>query len=65
MLGLIMSANNSLFFAPILEWGNEEQKKKYLAPLASDQKLGCYALTEPNAGSDAANQKTKAVLQGF
>jgi butyryl-CoA dehydrogenase len=44
---------------PILKFGTEEQKQKYLVPLASGQKLGCYALTEPDAGSDAASQRTK------
>lgn len=63
-LGLIMSANNSLSCAPIFEWGNEKQKQQYLVPLASGQKLGCYALTESDAGSDAANQKTIARRSG-
>ena len=63
-LGLIMSANNSLSCSPILEWGTEKQKQQYLVPLASGQKLGCYALTEPDAGSDAANQKTMARRDG-
>jgi acyl-CoA dehydrogenase len=45
-------------------FGDEEQKKKYLAPLASGKKLGAFALTEPNAGSDAASLKTSAVLDG-
>lgn len=62
-LGLIMSANNSLSGAPILEFGTEEQKQKYLVPLAQGKELGCYALTEPNAGSDAAALKTTARLE--
>jgi len=60
-LGCIMSVNNSLVCWPILNFGTQEQKEKYLAPLAQGQKLGCYALTEPNAGSDAGAQRTKAV----
>jgi butyryl-CoA dehydrogenase len=52
--------NNSLVCWPLLSFGNEAQKQKYLAPLASGEKLGCYALTEPSAGSDAAALKTRA-----
>ena len=62
-LGLIMSANNSLSGYPILTYGNEEQKQKYLPALATGKKLGCYALTEPDAGSDPASLKTKAEKQ--
>jgi alkylation response protein AidB-like acyl-CoA dehydrogenase len=58
--GVIMSVNNSLACEPIKTFGNTEQKKKYLKPLAMGEKLGCYALTEPNAGTDAANQQTRA-----
>jgi butyryl-CoA dehydrogenase len=63
-VGVIMSVNNSLVCDPINTFGTEEQKKKYLTPLASGKKLGCFGLTEPEAGSDAAAQKTTAVLQG-
>jgi butyryl-CoA dehydrogenase len=63
-MGVILSVNNSLVCDPIEAWGNEEQKKKFLAPLARGEKLGCFALTEPDAGSDAANQKTRAVREG-
>lgn len=63
-VGVIMSVNNSLVCWPILKFGTEEQKQKYLAPLASGEKLGCYALTEPNAGSDAGSQQTKYVFDG-
>lgn len=59
-VGVIMSVNNSLVCWPLLSFGNEAQKQKYLAPLASGEKLGCYALTEPSAGSDAAALKTRA-----
>ncbi len=62
--GVIMSVNNSLVCDPILRFGNEEQKKQYLVPLASGQKLGCFALSEPEAGSDAAAQRTVAVRDG-
>jgi butyryl-CoA dehydrogenase len=63
-MGVILSVNNSLVCDPIERFGNEEQKKRFLAPLARGEKLGCFALTEPNAGSDAANQQTRAVRDG-
>jgi len=63
-LGVILSVNNSLVCDPIAKWGTHEQKKKFLEPLARGEKLGCFALTEPNAGSDAANQQTRAVREG-
>ncbi len=59
-VGVTMSVNNSLVCWPILAYGNQVQKEKYLPDLASGRKLGCYALTEPNAGSDAGAQRTKA-----
>ena len=62
--GVILSAHTSLCCGPILKFGTEEQKQKYLVPLASGKKLGAFALTEPNAGTDAAGQQTKAVLDG-
>jgi len=62
--GVIMSVNNSLVCDPINKFGNEEQKRKWLVPLASGQKLGCFCLSEPEAGSDAAAQKTVAVRDG-
>jgi len=58
-VGVVMSVNNSLAGWPILAFGTEEQKQKYLRPIASGEKVGCYALTEPNAGSDAAAQQTR------
>jgi butyryl-CoA dehydrogenase len=61
---VIMSVNNSLVCDPILKFGTEEQKKKFLVPLASGKKLGCFGLTEPGAGSDAGSQKTTAVRSG-
>ncbi len=59
--GVVMSVNNSLVCHGILEWGTEEQKKNYLIPLATGRKLGAFALSEPEAGSDASNQRTTAV----
>ncbi|MEE9187545.1 MAG: acyl-CoA dehydrogenase [Bacteroidota bacterium] len=61
---VIMSVNNSLVCWGIEEYGSEEQKRKYLTPLASGKKLGAFALSEPEAGSDASNQKTVAVRDG-
>ena len=62
--GVILSVCNTLFCDPILRFGTEEQKKKYVVPHARGEKIGCYSLTEPQAGSDAANQKSTAVLKG-
>lgn len=62
--GVIASVNNSLVCYPLLAYGNEAQKKKYLTPLAKGELLGAYCLTEPNAGSNAANQQTVAILEG-
>ena len=62
--GVIVSAHTSLCCEPIRHWGTEEQKAKYLTPLASGQKIGAFGLTEPGAGTDASGQQTKAVLDG-
>ncbi len=62
--GVIMSVNNSLYCFPILTFGSEEQKKKYLTPVASGQVNGCFGLTEAGAGSDPAALRTTAVLDG-
>lgn len=62
--GVIMSVNNSLYCDPILKFGTEEQKREFLEPFARGEKLGCFGLTEPEAGSDAAAQKTVAVRKG-
>ena len=62
--GVIASVNNSLVCYPLLAYANAEQKKRWLEPLAKGEKLGAYCLTEPNAGSNAANQQTTAVLDG-
>ena len=58
--GVIMSVNNSLVCDPLLKWGSEDQKQRFLVPLAQGKKLGCFALSEPDAGSDAAAQRTIA-----
>lgn len=63
-VGVIMSVNNSLVCFGIEKWGTSEQKEKYLRPLAAGQKLGAFCLSEPEAGSDATNQKTEAVKDG-
>lgn len=62
--GVILSAHTSLGCGPILKFGTEEQKKKYLVPLAKGEKLGGFGLTEPNAGTDSAAQQTTAYLDG-
>ena len=61
---VIVSAHTSLCCQPIFQFGTEEQKKKYLVPLAKGEKLGAFGLTEPSAGTDASMQQTKAVLDG-
>ncbi len=60
----IISVTNSVGCMPILNFGNDEQKEQFLKPLASGQMLGAFCLTEPHAGSDAADLKTKAVRDG-
>ena len=62
--GVIVSAHTSLCCDPILTYGTEEQKQKYLPDLASGKKIGAFGLTEPGAGTDAQGQQTKAVLDG-
>ncbi len=62
--GVIVSAHTSLCCDPIMTFGTEEQKQKYLVPLAKGEKLGAFGLTEPGAGTDAQGQQTKAVLEG-
>lgn len=62
--GVILSAHTSLCAVPILEHGTEEQKQKYLVPLAKGEKVGAFALTEPNAGTDASAQQTIAEDMG-
>lgn len=62
--GVILSAHVSLGSWPIFAYGTEEQKQKYLVPLAKGEKIGAFGLTEPNAGSDAGGTETTAVLEG-
>ena len=62
--GVIMSVNNSLYCDPVLKFGTDAQKREWLVPFARGEKLGCFGLTEPEAGSDAAAQKTTAVRKG-
>src|SRR5207245_10443725 len=63
-VALIVSAHNTLSAGHIFLAGNEDQKRKYLTPLARGEKLGCWSLTEPGAGSDASAARTVAVLEG-
>ncbi|GAB7532767.1 acyl-CoA dehydrogenase family protein [Pseudomonas sp. 3A(2025)] len=62
--GTLMSVHSSVGCGPILNYGNDEQKNTWLAKLATGQAIGCFCLTEPQAGSEAHNLRTKAVLQG-
>ncbi|MCB2343423.1 acyl-CoA dehydrogenase family protein, partial [Clostridium estertheticum] len=62
--GVILSAHTSLCAGPIDAFGTEDQKMKYLVPLATGEKLGAFGLTEPNAGTDASGQQTTATLDG-
>ena len=61
---VIMSVNNSLYCEPVYKFGTPEQKQRFLAPYASGKKLGCFSLTEPEAGSDATNQNVQARPDG-
>lgn len=62
--GVILSAHVSLGSWPIFNYGTEEQKQKYLVPLAKGEKIGAFGLTEPNAGSDASGTETTAIFKG-
>jgi butyryl-CoA dehydrogenase len=62
--GVILSVQNSLYCDPIHRFGTDEQKKRFLLPFARGEKIGCYALTEPQAGSNAAALQTRAVKKG-
>jgi len=62
--GVIMSVNNSLYCYPVMTFGTEEQKQKYLYPCATGEYIGCYGLTEAGAGSDPAGMRTTAVRDG-
>jgi butyryl-CoA dehydrogenase len=61
---VVMSVNNSLYCTPVLKYGTEAQKERFLAPFASGRQIGCFSLTEPEAGSDASNQRTTARRDG-
>jgi len=63
-VSVCMSVNNSLVCYGIEKYANEEQKQKYLVPLASGQKIGAFLLSEPEAGSDATSQRTTAEDKG-
>jgi alkylation response protein AidB-like acyl-CoA dehydrogenase len=62
--GVVMSVNNSLYCHGILKFGTEEQKKKFITPVASGKAVGAYSLTEPMSGSDAGTMKSRAVREG-
>jgi butyryl-CoA dehydrogenase len=62
--GVIVAVNNSLTTYPIFQFGNEDQKKKYLPPLCSGEKIGAFGITEPNAGSDVVAIESTARLEG-
>ncbi len=62
--GTIMSVNNSLFCYGLLKYGTEAQKQKFLAPVASGEKIAAYSLTEPMSGSDAGTMRSRAVRDG-
>ena len=62
--GVVMSVNNSLYCHGILKFGTEEQKKKFITPVASGKSIGAYSLTEPMSGSDASNMKSRAKRDG-
>jgi len=62
--GVVMSVNNSLYCDPVYKFGTDAQRKRWLEPFARGEKLGCFALTEPQSGSDAADMKTVARSDG-
>ena len=62
--GVIMSVNNSLYCHGILKFGTEEQRKKFITPIASGEAIGAYSLTEPQSGSDAGTMKSRATRDG-
>jgi len=63
-VGVTLSVNNSLYCDPVMKFGTDQQKERWLKPFATGEKLGCFGLTEPQAGSDAAEQRTTAVRKG-
>ena len=62
--GVVMSVNNSLYCHGIMKFGTEEQKKKFIRPVASGKAIGAYSLTEPMSGSDASNMRSRATREG-
>jgi butyryl-CoA dehydrogenase len=62
--GVVMSVNNSLYCDPILKYGTDEQRTRFLSPFARGERLGCFALTEPMSGSDAGEMRTTATARG-
>ncbi|GAB1472527.1 acyl-CoA dehydrogenase family protein [Chloroflexota bacterium] len=62
--GVIMSVNNSLYCQGILKFGTEDQKKKFITPIASGKAIGAYSLTEPQSGSDAGTMRSRAIRDG-
>jgi len=62
--GVIMSVNNSLYCHGLLKFGTEEQKKKFITPIATGEAIGAYSLTEPQSGSDAGTMKSRATRDG-
>src|SRR2546430_3862490 len=63
-VGVTLSVNNSLYCDPVLKYGTDAQKERWLKPFASGEKLGCFGLTEPQAGSDAGGPRTPARPRG-
>src|SRR5882672_6604409 len=63
-VGVTLSVNNSLYCDPVLKFGTDPQKERWLKPFASGEKLGCFGLTEPDSGSDAQHMKTRAEKKG-
>jgi alkylation response protein AidB-like acyl-CoA dehydrogenase len=63
-VGLVMTVNNTLYGDPLMRFGTDEQKQRWLTPAAKGERLGCYALTEPGSGSDAMALATTAVQEG-
>lgn len=62
--GVIFSVHNSLYFGPILNWGNDKQKQQFVQPFLTGERTGCFALSEPGNGSDAGAASTTATLKG-
>jgi butyryl-CoA dehydrogenase len=63
-VGLTLSVQNSLYCAPVMKFGTDAQRERFLRPFARGEKLGCFGLAEPEAGADAAELQTRAVRKG-